>query len=127
MLRLWVIRSIGLGAMLAIGLVLCPHQAAFAADGKTINVITNDNGDFVFSDPDAKIEAGQSITWAAIDANVPHRFVGDTPADAFKTVEQFKKPATPSQTFEKPGVIHYHCTIHPRTLKGTITVVEKSK
>jgi plastocyanin len=113
--------------MLAISLVLCPHQAAVASGGKTINIITNDNGDFVFSDPDVKIEGGQSITWVAIDANVPHHLVGDTSSDNFKEVPTFRKPETPSQTFDTPGVIHYHCTFHPKTLRGTITVVAKPK
>jgi plastocyanin len=124
MLKLWVIRSLGLGGVLAIGLVLCSHQAAFAADvGKTINIVKNDVGHFVFSDPDAKIEAGQSITWVAIDPHTPHSLVsGDTPADDFQPTGTFENPETKTQKFEKPGVIHYFCLIHPKTLIGTITV-----
>ena len=98
-------------------------QPASAADAaKTIEIVKNADGKFVFSDPNAKIAAGQSIKWVAKDADVPHQLVPDTDADALKDTGEFDSTKAPSQKFGAAGTIKYHCAIHPKSMKGTITV-----
>jgi plastocyanin len=98
-------------------------RAALAADDvKTIEIVLNAQGKFVFAEPDAKINAGQSIRWVPKDADVPHHLVPDTANDALKDTGEFDSTNPPTQTFKSPGVIKYHCMIHPATMKGTITV-----
>ncbi len=111
-------RSMGLGGLSAIGLVLGLQQAARAADNVKPIEIIRDKGKFVFADPDVKIDAGQSVEWFSKIPKAPHHLVGDPP---FKDTVQFIPPETATQKFETPGVMNYHCTIHP-SLKGTITV-----
>jgi plastocyanin len=109
-------RSIGLGGLSAIGLVLGLQQAASAAD-KKIEIVRK-AGKFVFADPDVTIAKGQSVEWFSKIPNAPHQLAGDPP---FMDTAEFTPPATATQKFETPGVMKYHCTIHP-SMKGTITV-----
>lgn len=109
--------SIGLGGLSAIGLVLGLPQTAPAADNMKIEII-RDKGKFVFADPDVKIDAGQSVEWYSKIAGAPHHLAGDPP---FKDTVRFTPPETATQKFATPGVMKYHCTIHP-SMKGIITV-----
>lgn len=116
--------SIGLRSGLAMILLICLQQAATAADDvTTVKIVRDASGNFVFDNPDVKIVAGQSITWVALDAQVPHRLVAD-PANptAFKDTGEFNSSNPPTQKFDSPGVIKYFCLIHPATMRGTITV-----
>lgn len=112
----WLV-SIGLGGLSAIGLVLGMQQSASAADNLKIEIV-RDKGKFVFAPVDVAIPAGQSGEWFSNIPNVPHHLVGDPP---FKETVRFTPPATATQKFDKPGVMKYHCTIHP-SMQGTITV-----
>jgi plastocyanin len=112
----WLV-SIGLGGLSAIGLVLGLPQTAPAADNVKIEII-RDKGKFVFAPVDVAIAAGQSVEWFSKIAGAPHHLVGDPP---FKDTVRFTPPATATQTFATPGVMKYHCTIHP-SMQGTITV-----
>jgi plastocyanin len=113
-----VFRSICLGGLAATGLLLWQQQPASAADDvTTINIVSGPK----FAPSDVTISAGQTIKWVST-GGAPHRLVGDTEKDAFKTIEKFKSPETPTEKFETPGVINYHCSIHPSTMRGTITV-----
>ncbi len=109
--------SIGLGGLSAIGLVLGLPQTAPAADYVKIEII-RDKGALVFAPVDVAIAAGQSVEWFSKGPNVPHHLVGDPP---FKETVRFTPPATATQKFDSPGVMKYHCTIHP-SMKGTVTV-----
>lgn len=96
-----------------------PVPAADAA--KTIEIVLNDSGEFVFSDTDAKISAGQSITWVA-EGEVPHELVPDSAEDAFVDTLAFDGSNPPTQRFTAPGTVNYHCSIHPKSMRGTIEV-----
>jgi plastocyanin len=114
-------RSIGFGGLSAIGLVLGLQQAAPAADNvKEIEIVRNATRKFVFAEPNVTINAGQSIKWHGKEA-VPHQLDGNPPSPLFKATPEFKPPETATVRFDKPGVIPYHCNIHP-TMVGTITV-----
>jgi plastocyanin len=88
-----------------------------ASDNVKIEII-RDKGSLVFAPVDVAIAAGQSVEWFSKGPNVPHHLVGDPP---FKDTVRFTPPATATQKFDTPGVMNYHCTIHP-SMKGTITV-----
>jgi plastocyanin len=110
-------RSIGLGGLSAIGLVLGLQQAARAADNVKMIEIIRDKGKFVFAPVDVAIATGESVEWSS-KISAPHHLVGDPP---FKDTVRFTPPETATQKFGTPGVMNYHCTIHP-SMKGTITV-----
>jgi len=96
--------------------------ASAADDVKSIEIVKNADGKFVFSDPNAKITAGQSVKWVAKDADVPHQLVPDTEDDALTDTSTFDSSTTPTQKFKAAGTIHYHCVIHLKSMKGTIRV-----
>ncbi len=117
--------SMGVVGLAATALASWQLGPASAADEtKTIEIVKNADGKFVFSDTNAKITAGQSIKWVAKDADVPHQLVPDTEEDALTDTLTFDAASPPTQKFEAPGTIHYHCAIHPKSMKGTITVTE---
>jgi plastocyanin len=119
-MRQFLPSSIVAVALSMIGLALA--QSAAAADAvKSIDIVKNADGKFVFSDTNAKIAAGQSVKWVAKDADVPHQLVPDTDKDALKDTGEFDSTKAPTQKFGAAGTIKYHCAIHP-SMKGTITV-----
>jgi plastocyanin len=77
-----------------------------------------------FDPPEITIKAGDTVQWTVMTTpGVPHHLVGDSGSDAFQATKQFDDSTSPpvTQTFNSPGVIHYHCTFHP-TMKGTLTI-----
>ena len=117
------LRSIVLGGLAGLGLMLWQQQPAPAADDvQTIEIIKNAEGKFVFSAPAAEINAGEFVKWVAKDEGVTHQLVPDTKDDAFKDTGAFDDTNPPTQKFKSGGVIKYHCAIHPKSMKGTITV-----
>ncbi len=110
-------RSIGLGGLSAMGLVLGLQQAASAAD-KKIEIVRK-AGRFVFAEPNVTINVGQSVEWWGTDS-APHQLDGNPP---FKPTPEFTPPGTATETFDTAGVIKYHCTIHG-SMQGTITVLK---
>ena len=72
----------------------------------------------MFSEPNVEIKPGQSITWMAVDAEVPHQLVPAGERDAFTDTGNFDATNPPTQSFDTPGTINYICSIHP-SMKGT--------
>ena len=73
--------------------------------------------DFMFVPMGLTINAGSTVTWANTD-DEPHTVVSDTGlfrSGAIDTNESF------SFKFDKPGIYHFTCSIHPRMV-GTIVV-----
>jgi plastocyanin len=112
----------GLSALASFGLVHSFLTEAVADDVKAIGIVKNADGKFVFTDPNAKIKEGQTVKWVAIDSGIPHQLVADSESDALTDTGAFDSTNPPSQKFDKAGVIHYHCTVHPKSMRGTITV-----
>ena len=74
-------------------------------------------------DPDTlRVKVGSTLKWTNYDsvehnvtsAGGPQKFVSKT----------FGENGTFEIKVNKPGVIHYQCTIHPASMNGTIEVVE---
>jgi plastocyanin len=71
----------------------------------------------MFSPANITVRAGATVTWVNLD-DEPHSVFSDAGlfhSSALDTHERF------SYKFEKPGIYHYLCTLHPRML-GTVTV-----
>lgn len=98
------------------------HLPAAADDVKAIAIVKNADGKFVFTDTNAKIKEGQSVKWVAVDSGVTHQLVPDAESDALMDTGAFDSTTSPNQKFATPGTIHYHCAIHPKSMRGTITV-----
>ncbi len=112
----------GLSALSAFGATYSYLSAAIADDVKSIGIVRNADGKFVFTEPNAKVKEGQTIRWVAIDEGFPHQLVADSEGDALTDTGPFDSTKAPSQTFASAGVIHYHCSVHPKSMRGTITV-----
>ncbi len=119
-----LVKCMSLGLLSALAFLVWQQPLSAADDVKTIEIVKNADGKFVFSDTNAKINAGQSIKWVAKDADVPHQLVPDTEEDTLKDTLTFDASTPPTQKFESAGTIHYHCAIHPKSMKGTITVTQ---
>lgn len=109
-------------SLLATALVLSPLSAMAADDVTSIGVIKNEKGKFVFTNTNVKIKEGQTVRWVAVDEAGVHQLVPDTEDDALKETDTFDNSAPVSQTFPTAGAIHYHCAVHPKSMRGTITV-----
>src|SRR3954453_12716499 len=81
------------------------------------------------------VETGDEVTWEFAGSTMPHNVAADpdSPSDApdddwkkFKTPGKgYHNPGeggTDSYVFGKAGVYRYVCALHPKTMKGTITV-----
>jgi plastocyanin len=72
---------------------------------------------FMFSPVPLTVPAGTTVTWTNLDEE-PHTAVSDTGlfrSGAMDTYESF------SFKFDKPGIYHFACSIHPGMV-GTIIV-----
>jgi plastocyanin len=111
-----------LAGLSATGLVLSRLPAAAADDVKSIAIIKNEAGKFVFTDTNAKIEEGQTVKWVAVDEGVTHQLVPDSEDDTLTDTGTFDSTAPATQKLATAGTIKYHCAIHPKSMRGTITV-----
>ena len=69
-----------------------------------------------------KVKVGSTITWTNLDA-IEHNVTSESGPQKFAS-RTFGEGRSFSITAQKPGVIHYECTIHPASMNGTIEVVK---
>jgi plastocyanin len=118
-----LVLAAGLSALSAFGFVFSYLSIAAADDVKAIAIVKNADGKFVFSDTNAKIKEGQTIKWVAVDSDVTHQLVADSESDALTDTGAFDSTRSPNKKFDAGGgTIKYHCAIHPKSMRGTITV-----
>ncbi|HSZ04803.1 MAG TPA: plastocyanin/azurin family copper-binding protein [Solirubrobacteraceae bacterium] len=73
-------------------------------------------------DPDTvRVKVGSTIRWTNYDST-PHNVTSEGGPQRFAS-KDFGEGGTFEITVEKPGVIHYECTLQPTTMNGTIEVV----
>lgn len=73
-------------------------------------------------DPEViKVRVGTRIIWTNYDT-VEHNVTSESGPQKFAS-QDFGEGGTYQIIATKPGVIHYLCTIHPASMKGTIEVV----
>ena len=80
--------------------------------------------EYAFTGSTVHIKVGQSVQWRN-DGGVPHT-VTDTSSNTFASAV-INPGQTYVQTFDKPGIYNYVCSIHPDKMKGTIVVAAASK
>jgi len=74
-------------------------------------------------DPDTlKVKVGSTIKWTNYDS-VEHNVTSEGGPQKFAS-KTFGEGGTYEIKANKPGVIHYECTIHPASMNGTIEVVK---
>jgi plastocyanin len=106
----WLLTAVGMG-MLG-GIAVRIPSAAETPDPTQIVV-----KDFMFTPTPLTVKAGSTVTWTNRD-DEPHTVVSDTglfKSGGMDTNESF------SFKFDKPGMYHFTCSIHPRMV-GTIVV-----
>jgi plastocyanin len=69
-----------------------------------------------------KVKVGATIRWRNFDS-IEHNVTSAGGAQRFAS-KNFGEGASFSIKAEKPGVIHYLCTIHPTSMNGTIEVLK---
>jgi plastocyanin len=74
-------------------------------------------------DPDTvKVKVGSTIKWTNEDA-VEHNVTSEGGVAKFAS-KDFGEGGTYEIKANRPGIIHYECTIHPASMNGTIEVVK---
>jgi len=77
---------------------------------------------FITIHPDTlRVKLGSTIRWTNYD-NVEHNVTSQGGPQRFAS-KNFGKGGTFQIVANKPGLIHYLCTIHPASMNGTIEVV----
>lgn len=69
-----------------------------------------------------KVKVGSMIKWTNFDS-VEHNVISQSGPQKFAS-KDFGENGTFEIKAEKPGLIHYECTIHPASMNGTIEVVK---
>jgi plastocyanin len=69
-----------------------------------------------------KVKVGSTIEWTNYDS-VEHNVTSEGGPEKFAS-KDFGEKGTFEIKVNKPGVIHYQCTIHPASMNGTIEVVK---
>ena len=74
--------------------------------------------------PDAlKVRVGSTIRWTNRDS-IEHNVISQGAGPQKFSSKNFGENGTFQIKAEKPGVIHYECTIHPASMNGTIEVLK---
>ncbi|HEX2914421.1 MAG TPA: cupredoxin family copper-binding protein [Chloroflexia bacterium] len=94
---------------------VAPAAAAQGGPGQEIKV---DISQFKFGSGTLTIKAGTKVTWTNQDS-APHTVTAD---NSSWTSDTLQKGQSYSYVFNKPGLVKYHCEIHPN-MTATITVV----
>jgi plastocyanin len=73
--------------------------------------------DFYFEPSEAAIQPGDTITWTN-EGNTPHTVTADDGSFDSGTLQPGESF---SRTFQNPGMVTYHCSIHP-FMTGSVSV-----
>jgi plastocyanin len=87
--------------------------ASVGAATKSVRV-----GDNFFSPRSVTISKGSTIRWRWVGSS-RHNVVATRGASFRSTT---KRTGTYSRTFRRRGTVRYVCTVHPASMRGTITV-----
>jgi plastocyanin len=85
---------------------------------KTVKTVEK-SGNYYFSPKATTIKKGTKVVWTN-KTDTAHTVTGLGSLSSLKRNLAVGKTVT--HVFNKPGTYHYHCTIHPTTMKGTIVV-----
>jgi plastocyanin len=113
-----LLRGVALAAVVAIALAGCGGASSAASPVATTEVRLPPSYKFVPAS--IVVTAGATVTWTNAD-NFTHSVQfedGGLPSDA----RMMDPGQTTSLMFATPGTYHYHCSLHPQNMKGTVTV-----
>jgi len=68
-----------------------------------------------------KVKVGSTIEWTNYDS-VEHNVTSRGGSQRFAS-KNFSERASFSIKAQRPGIVHYLCTIHPASMNGTIQIV----
>lgn len=117
------LRALAMPAVVALTMTACgsdgygsgPDTNTGGNTGSTSSNITVSNNKF---DPSATtVVAGTTVTWTWAQGAVSHNVTFD---DGQKS--ETKTTGTFTRTFAAAGTYAYHCTIHPGSMTGSVTV-----
>src|SRR5579885_3181815 len=96
--------------------------ATMAVNVVVVQMVENPPGHYIFSPSSITIQAGGVVVWLD-NSDAPHTVTSDPGApSAFNTTQNVTQGKTFALQFNQAGTYHYHCNIHPTTMKAVVTV-----
>ncbi len=87
-----------------------------------VQMVENPPGHYLFQPSSLTITAGSIVVWID-NSDAPHTVTSDSGApSAFNTTQNVTQNKTFALQFNQAGTYHYHCNIHPTTMKAVIDV-----
>jgi plastocyanin len=87
-----------------------------------VQMVENPPGHYIFKPSSIAITAGSVVVWSD-DSDAPHTVTSDPGApSAFDTTQNVTQGKTFALQFNQAGTYHYHCNIHPTTMKAVVDV-----
>src|SRR5262249_24093215 len=99
-----------------------PAPATVPLGAIIVKMVEKTPGHYTFDPAAITIKAGTVVVWINM-SDGKHTVTSDPGApSAFNTTNLVTQNHTFALMFTTPGTYHYHCTVHPVTMKATITV-----
>ena len=87
-----------------------------------VQMLENPPGHYFFQPASISVPAGTVVVWVD-NSDAPHTVTSDSGApSAFNTTQNVTEGKTFALQFNQAGTYHYHCNIHPTTMKAVVTV-----
>ncbi len=87
-----------------------------------VQMVENPPGHYLFQPSSITITAGSIVVWID-NSDAPHTVTSDPGApSAFNTTQNVTEGKTFALQFNQAGTYHYHCNIHPTTMKAVVNV-----
>ena len=105
-------------------IILANAHTALDDGGKyyVVQMVENPPGHYIFQPASVTITAGSIVVWID-NSDAPHTVTSDPGApSAFNTTQNVTQGKTFALQFNQAGTYHYHCNIHPTTMKAVIDV-----
>ena|SRR5215469_11258506 len=99
-----------------------PAPATIPLGATIVRMVEKTPGHYTFDPATITIKAGSAVVWINT-SDGKHTVTSDPGApSSFNTPNIVTQNQIYVLMFTTPGTYHYHCTIHPATMKATITV-----
>lgn len=99
-----------------------PVPATVPMGAVVVQMIENPPGHYLFQPASLTVKAGTVVVWVD-NSDAPHTVTSDAGAPSpFNTTSNVTEGHTFALAFNTPGTYHYHCNIHPTTMKAVIIV-----
>ncbi len=87
-----------------------------------VQMVENPPGHYLFQPSSITITVGSIVVWID-NSDAPHTVTSDPGApSAFNTTQNVTEGKTFALQFNQAGTYHYHCNIHPTTMKAVVNV-----